>query len=358
MDAATRDPQPLLIFVPGIMGSELRYRGPGEFGELVDDEVWGSDPGVVLDVLARKPYRLSLAELHPTSVIRHIKGRVYGKGVDKPLYGPLIDFCTGQEGLALELDVQFVPFPYDWRKDNRNSAETLADRIRQADPAGNRPIGLIGHSMGGIICRLLLLSQPQIASRISFYLQIASPILGSAKAFHTLREGPGFSFIMDQLIGIIHHRDLQRRVDLMSVLQTFPSIYQLLPPARIPTLLTPSGQQISAVANEVWLNDSRKHAEAAREVHVILEQPLNVPITCVYSNCHETDWHYLVDTEFRIKGALRERFGDGTVVSASAFEGSDVGGRLRLDTGGTSHDELPCHEKVKTVLRELVSRMN
>src|SRR5580698_4703960 len=88
MGAAVRNPQPLLLFVPGIMGSELRYRGPGEFGELVDDEVWGSDPGIVLDVLARKPYRLGLPELHPTSVIRHIKGRVYGKGVDQPLYGP------------------------------------------------------------------------------------------------------------------------------------------------------------------------------------------------------------------------------------------------------------------------------
>jgi phospholipase A1 len=176
--------KPLIVFVPGIMGSVLRFKGVGEFGDWCEEDVWGSDAGVIIDTLARRPNRLRSPNLEATAVLREITGRVWGKRVHEVFYGPLLDFCVERlemGGLGLEPGNEFVPFAYDWRLDNRENAKRLAVKIKQHDPQENRPIGLVAHSMGGLVCRLMILNESAIALRIRFFLQIASPVLGAAK---------------------------------------------------------------------------------------------------------------------------------------------------------------------------------
>jgi len=350
-------PTPLVIFVPGIMGSVLRYTGPGRGGDLVEQDVWGTDPGVIIDTLARWPNRLRSPNLRATEVLSRIKGRVWGKLVDMTFYGPLLEFCVEKAekgGLGLDRDTEFVAFAYDWRLDNRETAKRLALRIEQADPQHNRAIGLIAHSMGGLVSRLMLLDQPIISSRTRFFVQIASPILGAAKAFYSLREGPCFSPQADFLVRLKQLKDQQVRADLMSVLREFPSMYQLLPPDDVPVLFTSTGKLLPAMAAEAWPGNDQVHLEAARDMHKALEKPLPVPINCVYANDHETPWCYKVDTEFRVVASFKAEVGDGTVTSASAFEGSEVADRCRLTGENTAHDELPCNPEVEKILRPLV----
>jgi pimeloyl-ACP methyl ester carboxylesterase len=144
--------------------------------------------------------------------------------VDEIFYGPLLDFFSrdsAKGGLGLEPDSEFLPFAYDWRLDNRENAKRLADRIEGVDSLHERDIGLVAHSMGGLVSRLMLLMYPAIAQRVRFFLQIASPLLGSAKAFYSLREGPSFGSKTDFVIKFNQHRDLQTKADLIGVLRDF-----------------------------------------------------------------------------------------------------------------------------------------
>jgi hypothetical protein len=68
--------KPLIIFVPGIMGSVLHFYGASEVGDPLSLDVWGSDPGVIIDTLSRWPYRLRSPDLKATEVLRGIRGRL------------------------------------------------------------------------------------------------------------------------------------------------------------------------------------------------------------------------------------------------------------------------------------------
>ncbi|TFW57800.1 hypothetical protein CT676_27750 [Bradyrhizobium sp. MOS001] len=74
---------------------------------------------------------------------------------------------------------RLVEFPYYWRKDNFISADTLASRLDQVHADGVKRITLIGHSMGGLIVRLLLESGKYNArpwfGNIGVFLALATP---------------------------------------------------------------------------------------------------------------------------------------------------------------------------------------
>jgi hypothetical protein len=48
-----------------------------------------------------------------------------------------------------------IPFAYDWRRDVRQSAEALKERLADGDLAG-RSVALVAHSMGGLLARYML----------------------------------------------------------------------------------------------------------------------------------------------------------------------------------------------------------
>jgi hypothetical protein len=86
----------IVVFVPGVMGSSLVYRGLGLHGEPIEDVVWGGDIQAILDALSMKATML-LEDLDVGEVIRRIN--VPFRSVD--VYGRLLDFCEDpMEGLA------------------------------------------------------------------------------------------------------------------------------------------------------------------------------------------------------------------------------------------------------------------
>ena len=89
-----------------------------------------------------------------------------------------------------ELDAQYVPFFYDWRKDVITTAKLLAQTIEDLCAKSSKvtEITLVCHSMGGLIGRLLLeatypdpKSKPDWFSKIKRLICICTSHLGLPK---------------------------------------------------------------------------------------------------------------------------------------------------------------------------------
>ncbi|WP_150125974.1 hypothetical protein [Brevundimonas sp. LM2] len=128
-----------ILFVPGIMGSRLSLRG---------QEVWPPTP-----VEAVRGYRriVALADpaVRPTAVIDRV--------ACLPVYGPILDdlrdIASGTAGVP---KASFIAFPYDWRRDLREAAESLATLVEEVMEEGSDEIVLVAHSMGGLVARWFL----------------------------------------------------------------------------------------------------------------------------------------------------------------------------------------------------------
>jgi pimeloyl-ACP methyl ester carboxylesterase len=125
------------------------------------------------------------------------------------------EIIRDEHGQALNL----LPFPYDWRQDNRKSARRLKDvvnkalsrwRTHQKGEADAKAI-LIGHSMGGLVSRYwieCLEGWRDCRALITF----GTPHRGSPNAVGYLANGYKKLFI-----------------DLTAAMRSFPSVHQLLP---------------------------------------------------------------------------------------------------------------------------------
>lgn len=115
----------------------------------------------------------------------------------------------------------FLEFPYDWRLDNRLAARRLAsaamDRLesqRRRHPDAR--LVLIGHSMGGLVARYFV----EVLGGwrdTRMLITLGTPHRGSVKALDFLANG------LRKRVGPV------TLVDLTRLVQTFPSVHQLLP---------------------------------------------------------------------------------------------------------------------------------
>jgi pimeloyl-ACP methyl ester carboxylesterase len=149
-----------LIVAPGIMGSMLQSEGLG--GIWWVDMLRARDK---LDGLALKPGgeqdRDEGANILPASV-----DVTYA-----PLRAAIIE--SRQFGGS-------TPFPYDWRKSPRASAEQLRDLVAKVYADYGEPVHLVGHSMGGLIIRTALMQYgADMWPKIGKIVFIATPHYGS-----------------------------------------------------------------------------------------------------------------------------------------------------------------------------------
>jgi pimeloyl-ACP methyl ester carboxylesterase len=335
-----------LVFVPGMMGSELRLRGCANNGIARDEVVWGEDFGKVWRTLARSPEVLGSRELVATSVIRTIR---FAGFKTREVYGPLLDFCTSPSGLGLTLDESLHVFPYDWRLDVVKVANELAAFIRRLPT----PVFLVAHSMGGLVTRIMLNLNTPAAKRVRGVFQIASPLSGSSKAFETLKRRPNLGPISDCLWLIFHILGPDRRARLMDAVRSMHSLYQLLPPREHKVLLQSGGTQRSALDADAWAHRDRSMLKAAISAHRYLTTIPSVPIKCVYSAQLPTSWLLAIDDNWNLVGCRQSATGDGTVTSASALARSkDI---VAFAGEDAEHTKLCSHSDVHETLRRFLS---
>lgn len=157
-DAKTRQGKRPVIIIPGILGSELVNKDTGEV-------VW-FDLSRSKDDDARLPVGTNLREsrdkLAPRDIIRKIE--VTKVLPEIKVYQELIDTLTNYGGYtenswdspSEKVEDTFFVFPYDWRRDNVESAQLLIQKIEALKTRLKRPelkFNILAHSMGGLIAR-------------------------------------------------------------------------------------------------------------------------------------------------------------------------------------------------------------
>ena len=188
--------KPIVILLPGIMGSNLARRG---------DKIWlayiKSVFGGLMDMLQVDDKTITATSLIQTS---------YKKLADR---------------LSYKYDV--VVYPFDWRRQLNDCAKELNDKIKDLLKF-NQPIKMIGHSMGGLLIRDFVINYDDTwkqlnASKGFKILFLGSPLGGSHRILTVL-------FGMDSIINSLNFLDrVHTKKELLEMFCAFPGILSLLP---------------------------------------------------------------------------------------------------------------------------------
>lgn len=285
--ARARPGKPPIVIIPGILGSQLRNPRTGEI-------VWPSALRSDVDGLSL-PMTPALRDNRDALVADEIvlNARLLPKlerfspevTVYRELIRALKDYGGYREGswdAPAPGDHQdtFYVFPYDWRRDNVETAALLVSRLDELKRKLGRPdlrFNVVAHSMGGLVARYAAMygandlppegvaPRPDWsgAAHVGKIFMIGTPNAGSAEAFVTLLEGYS---ITEGLRGRVRLLNKLAREDAVAV----PSIYQLLP-----------------------------HADAAR----FLDEELNEIKIDLYDPAawSEYGWSPLADADFRAR---------------------------------------------------------
>ena len=243
-EARTRQGKRPIIIIPGILGSQLENEKTGEV-------VWpsafrSSVDGLTLPVspdLQSNRDNLVAKKIVDIARFARLTPEVY---VYKELLEALQNYAGYKEGdwnnpgADGDHDTFYV-FPYDWRRDNVETARDLIRRMIILKEKLHEPdlrFNIVAHSMGGLIARYAarygdadlppegspLEPTWAGASHINKIIMFGTPNEGSAEAFSTILNGYS---ITEGLRRRIHLFNKLSREDIL----TAPSIFQLLPHA-------------------------------------------------------------------------------------------------------------------------------
>ena len=250
----TRVPPPVIV-VPGIMGSRLvAADGEGQAGE----EVWPGGLGRLMfsdygDLALPLPGETRADALQVTGLFDGVAGRDFYGRVVRTLEDAA-GYRRTEPGASVDGPAaRYYVFSYDWRQDNLATARQLHGLIEQIrrdhdDPA--LKVDVIAHSMGGLVLRYYMrygtvdvLGSNDFpvsgvgAERIHRLILLGTPNLGSLTAMTSLLEG--------QRVGL-------RRVPA-EVMLSFPSVYQLMPHALTPWLVTETGEPLTRDQFDIYI---------------------------------------------------------------------------------------------------------
>jgi pimeloyl-ACP methyl ester carboxylesterase len=302
-----------IVVVPGTMGTSLIL--PGSNGQP-DEEVW---PPTALETQFGYKRREKLA----SDAVR--PGAIIEKVLCFDFYGPLIGLAREagyDDGSATK---RLVRFPYDWRRDLFDIAADLARQLATLHADGARRVVLVGHSMGGLVCRLLLESETWRGEPwfkdVTQFIAVATPHAGAALALARVLG-------LDSAMGI-SGKDFAWLADQ----ERWPSGYQLLPAPgedacwnQTPVTLDPLDIYEAGTAALLGLNP--KLLDRVRALHAVLaagNRPDKVRYFYFASSGHRTVTRVNV---FAHAGAIdparsavtqTEGAGDGTVPMFSAL---------------------------------------
>ncbi len=183
----------VLVFLPAYEGSKLYDPALAEKDEDPPC-VWGS-----VDAIRNSDLYLSLRMPNPL-----VSGPMLTAGpVD--IYGRFVDGISDKQDVPgfhpYTLGSDFFIFSYDWRQEIATvTAPVLGQALlkyaaihekKTGIPATQTQFILVGHSMGALVARTFISSNPQFANRIAGLYLVGPPNLGSVKAIKTLIVGPG-----------------------------------------------------------------------------------------------------------------------------------------------------------------------
>lgn len=226
-----------IIIIPGILGSELINKDTKE-------KVWFSfkrsgDDDLELPVDAN--LRASRDKLVPGDIVREVDLKLLPNiKVYKSLIKSLEEYGGYEEASwdnpPSDINDKFFVFPYDWRRDNVETAQILIkkiDELKRKTKNPNLKFNILAHSMGGLIARYAAMygaadlpaGNPRpnwigekYFSKIFFF---GTPNEGSMETIDAVLKGTSS-------IGAGADIPFIRNLNPMDIV-TMPSIFQLLP---------------------------------------------------------------------------------------------------------------------------------
>jgi hypothetical protein len=327
------------VVVPGIMGSVLYYaNASGQRHEIWSENFLQnydrllSNPAVLR--WNGRPAESSLLEnIYVSHFLPFPKVRIWKK---------LLQHLEGHG--EFRNDDQMLKYSYDWRQSLLETAQHLGQRL---DQHANRLIGqqsvphtdvrfvFLTHSMGGLVVRLALALNVLDPAAIDRIVHIGSPLEGAPVAFHSAYKS-GSLPLLKELSDLFHWKNKEDFFsNLLDNVRSFPSIYQVMPPANQNYLFYTWSHRSNPLTEGCMPADKRQLAnEAHQRLREAKEMIIkhNIETFSIYTESHhqrDTDLEYRVQQlgapnpgyEVTAVHARTDR-GDGTVPELSA-KGSD-----------------------------------
>jgi hypothetical protein len=316
-----------IIFLPGILGSELSLDGVA---------VWPPTP---LEV--KLGYGRTTKLVDPRVVAGSPIRSVACFGVYAALLDDLEEIATGNAGAPRR---SLHPFGYDWRLDLEVTAADIARRIDALPAADLAEIRFVGHSMGCLVIRLILESGTFDAK----------PWFGAIKSFTAL-AGPhqGATTALVRAMGLEGSVGLSGPdIKQLSADTRYPSLYQLLPAPGIAAVLDGRANRMAeldfydpAVAARLGLSkDNLATAEATHKVLARNRRPSHVEYVYLAGSGNDT-WLRVDVFGAEARPRKGQGSGDGTVPLWSAVEPSRV-----HHAAPAAHDKVFENEQLRTLL--------
>jgi tetratricopeptide (TPR) repeat protein len=188
--------RPVVVLLPGIMGSNLSRNG---------DKIWLAYLRSVFGGLKELQY-INDKAITATSLIR-----------------------TSYKQLADRLSATYdvIIYPFDWRKPLKESADAFNDKIIELLKF-NQPLKIIGHSMGGVLVRDFIVNHDDTWKKLNnskgFKLLFLGAPLGGSFRITTVLFGN------DAIINSLNMLDRKHtKKELLTMFSAFPGILNLLP---------------------------------------------------------------------------------------------------------------------------------
>jgi hypothetical protein len=338
-----------VALVPGIMGSTLSYpRG----------EIWGSN-------IIKNYWRLSNASTKLRWVGTKAEAELWKTievtpGVKLRLWNKTLNYLDAHPQLEQN---RLIECPYDWRQSLQDSAvdivrllESRTGRRLSDTPGPQRErIAIVTHSMGALAIRVAIGKKLLDPGWIDRLIHMAPPLLGAPVAFRSLIYKTTVPFL-NELFRVVHFLNYHRFIDnLFNAFQTFPSIYELMPPTQIEFVLDAARKNTPLTGD--WFDDLTLVSHAVQthgfiaQAHKILDAS-HTPVFSIFSDfCKQrTDWEYLTATKKRkIKDCVSFHEGDGTVPAYSA-DVTGIHGSKSLPIQDVGHMWMPNRKKAVDLL--------
>jgi len=285
-----------VVFVPGIMGSELW---------LGKERIWPN-----LKLLFKEPEFLrypGIPGIEPRGILQEVV--VVPNLIKLEQYSQMGDYLV--EDLGYTRGKDFFEFAYDWRQDIRLTAKQLSQFI---DALPVKPIKLVAHSLGTLVSRYYV-ERLGGKDKVDKLILMGGPHLGTPAAVSSLLFGP--DVLPFGLMG----------ETLRKVISTFYTSYQILPVYACGQ--DQFGQSYNFMKDDGWLAPEQKSLWlAAREFKRELGLSTSIPTTCIFGYGQKTVDRIKLhrNPEEKITQSVYEAKtnGDGSVPENSAIlEGAD-----------------------------------
>ena len=286
-----------VVFVPGIMGSEL-WRG--------DMQIWPN-----LKLLFKQPELFKYPGepgIEPRGILQEMV--IVPNLIKLEQYSRLGDYLV--QDLGYERGKDFFEFAYDWRQDIRLSARKLGQFIENLDFPF---IKLIGHSLGTLVSRYYV-ERLDGKDKVKRLILMGGPHFGTPAGVTSLMFGPGVL-----PFGIMGET-------LRKVIATYPTAYQILPVYACGR--DQNKKPFNFMKDKSWLAEEQwPFWELARDFKKELGMKTSVPTTCIFGYGHKTideiNLHRNEGGSFSNSAYLTKSTGDDSVPQNSAIlEGADI----------------------------------